>query len=353
MKKFLNYEKNEKNNKDRIKINSGIQILRMLLSFFIVQIHCYDINKTKNRLLKKINEAKGFYVPTFYVISYFFSFRIFKIRNINKIKLRLERFLIPYITWPSIFFVINYIMYHFNLKNKIELKCLLIQLITGKKIYNVLWFHTNLILTFLLNSILIIFLKNNYLFVIQLIGIFGYIYNYIHFYFNLFNGYCIEVKSLIQDFGKILFYSSIGISLGFLIDIKNLRKERKKTIFFSLFILYLIRDFLSIYTLFYYLRCILFGIGATCLFILFALLPFDIIENKKINSIILTITNYTCGIYFLHSKVDEILNSTIAIMINRKNRTLIGCILNYIICYIICFFGVNIFGKSKIKYLFI
>ena len=130
----------------------------------------------------------------------------------------------------------------------------------------------------------------------------NYIYNYIHFYCNLFNEYSIEVKSLIQDFGKVLFYSSIGISLGFLINIKNLRKERKKTIFFSLFILYLIRDFLSIYTLFYYLRCILFGIGATSLFILFALLPFDKIENKKFNSIILTITNYTCGIYFLLQK---------------------------------------------------
>ena len=39
-----------------------------------------------------------------------------------------------------------------------------------------------------------------------------------------------EVRILIKDFSKVLFYSAIGISLGSLINMNFLRKERFKVI---------------------------------------------------------------------------------------------------------------------------
>ena len=100
---------------------------------------------------------------------------------------------------------------------------------------------------------------------------------------------------------------------------------------------------------FYYLKIIILGIGAISLFILFSILPLDINNNKISNKIIIQITNYTGGVYYLHNKIREILNH---ILIVVKNKTLLGCIINYITCYIICFLGFKIFKKINLKYLF-
>ena len=80
------------------------------------------------------------------------------------------------------------------------------------------------------------------------------------------------------------------------------------------------------------------------------MLPLDNIKNKKINQLIIVITNYTGGVYYLHTKIQDILSPKLLII---KNKTLIGCLLNYIICYNICLIGIKIFGKTKLKYLFI
>ena len=119
---------------------------------------------------------------------------------------------------------------------------------------------------------------------------------------------------------------------------------------FSLFILYLIRDYLKLIKEFYYLKSIILGIGAISLFILFSILPLDNNNNKISNKIIIQITNYTGGVYYLHNKIREILSH---ILIVVKNKTLFGCIINYITCYIICFLGFKIFKKTNLKYLFI
>lgn len=58
---------------NKIELNYGIQILRAILACLIIQFHCYNINLTKNKLLKLLVKAFHFYVPTFYIISYYFS----------------------------------------------------------------------------------------------------------------------------------------------------------------------------------------------------------------------------------------------------------------------------------------
>lgn len=156
------------------------------------------------------------------------------------------------------------------------------------------------------------------------------------------------MNTLFQDFGKVLFLSSIGITLASLIDINDLKKKRKKSILFSLFSIFLMKDYLFIRVKFYYLRCIMNGIGAISFFILFSMIPNS--NNKTISSILLIITNYTGGIYYLHHIIWKALKIKIKIF---KKKTLIACFLNYIICYFICFVGDKTFEKTKLKYLFI
>lgn len=329
-------------------INIGIQILRMIMSFFIILFHCFNIRLTKIQIIIIIYNAGTIYVSTFYLISYFFSYKTLKLKNINGIKLRLERFLIPYIIWPILIFLSNNILNIFGLYiNHQNLKDLFIQLITGKRIYAVFWFQCNLIFTFILFSIIALIIQNNFLFTIQIFGIAGYFYHSLHYYFKLFESCIIEINTLIQAFGKVLFYSSIGLTLASLVDINILKKKRKKAILFSLIGIYLIKDFSFIKKNLFDLICIINGIAAVSFFILFSMIP-DL-NNKKFISMIFKITNYTGGVYYLHVIIWTILSRKMNIF---KKRTIDACFLNYIICYFICFIGEKIFSKSKLKYLF-
>ena len=89
----------------QININLGIEILRLILSFWIVIAHCSYI---------KINHIKylgrHFHVPTFFLIAFFFYFRLFSERLISKIISRFERLLVPYLIWPIIVLIINNIL---------------------------------------------------------------------------------------------------------------------------------------------------------------------------------------------------------------------------------------------------
>ena len=234
-------------------------------------------------------------------------------------------------------------------KKKYWLKDLFIQFLTGKRLYDIFWYLCNLILSFILFSIIILLFRNNHLAIIQIVGIIGSLYYPYHFYNKLFINDIKEISTLIQDFSKVLFYGSIGITLGSLKSITNLKNYRKRTILFCLFILYSIRDFLIIINIFYYLCCFIFGIGAMAIFHLFSMITLEYIKNKKFIAFITYATNYTGGIYYLHIKVKEILNNR---MILIKRGTLIGCFFIYIICYLICFFGIKTFEKTNLKYLF-
>lgn len=327
----------------------GLQILRMIMSFLILLRHCFNINLTKNKIIITMFLGTGFYIASFYLISYFFSYKTIRFKNINRIKLRIERLLVPYIIWPTLIFLLYNIGYICGINtNYRKIKTLFIQYITGKRIYGVFWFQCNLILSFILFSIISLSIKGDYVFTVQLFGILGNFYYTLHYNYKLFHSYIIEVSSLFQDFGKVLFFSSIGITLASLVDINNLKKKRRKAMLFSLFSIYLVKDFIFLKIKFYYLRCIINGIGATSLFIFFSMIPNS--NNKKITSIISTITNYTGGVYYLHHILWKVLKIKIEIF---KNRTLVSCFLNYIICYFICFVGEKTFRKSNLKYLFI
>lgn len=73
----------------------GIEILRMFLCFRIVVLHYYSSN---NKYLLKLKEHQ-FQVPCFFLISFYFLYQIIIRKNYQKLKLRLERLLVPYISF--------------------------------------------------------------------------------------------------------------------------------------------------------------------------------------------------------------------------------------------------------------
>ena len=102
---------------EKIKYNISFGILRIYLSFVVVNTHCFNASTfiIQNRyiLLLLINQM---HVPIFYIMSFYLCFNLFAKKNIMKIKLRFQRLIIPYIIWPFIFFyLINYIISYLKL----------------------------------------------------------------------------------------------------------------------------------------------------------------------------------------------------------------------------------------------
>ena len=83
------------NKKKKFIISFGI--LRIYLSFVVVNTHCFNISTfiIQNRyiFLILINQIP---VPTFYIMSFYMCSNIFATKNVKRIKLRFQRLLIPY-----------------------------------------------------------------------------------------------------------------------------------------------------------------------------------------------------------------------------------------------------------------
>ena len=142
------------------KINYGISILRMFLSLMVVFDHFYD-SKKKLKFLSVLH----YHIPTFFLLSFFYTYGTLSHFNIPKIKLRFERLIIPYICWSIISWILNNI-YFYYLKKKCfhSFYSLLQGLLNGRILIPALWFQNILILITLISLIIIfLFKKKNYL----------------------------------------------------------------------------------------------------------------------------------------------------------------------------------------------
>ncbi len=340
--------KKNKSNLLSLNINFGIELLRMILCFWIILFHFGgDNNKKKYKILNTF-----FHVPTFMIISFYFSYKIFSSKNILKIKLRLERLLIPFLIIPIIKFVII-ILLEYPRINKINIKELFIELllnyITGYNIIVPLWFvHILIIITILFEIIYLLF-RNHYLFVLQSLAIISYYLQYSEINFKIFNNYRSHLRA-VSHFAEMIPIATTGLNLGYIKILDFLKNYRVKSIFFSIIILLFIYNFniLGEFRGFYY-SGIKQNIAALCLFFIFSLIPFEkIINNKYCFIIIRKISSYTGGIYYFHPIIKDILNKIKYL----TNQPLLTCIIIYIIGYLICLIGTKIFKKTKFKYLF-
>ena len=205
----------------------GIEILRMFLCFRIILLHYYSGN---NRYILKM-KSNRFQVSTFFFISFYFLYPIISQINFVKLKLRLERLLIPYIIYPIIVWIINNLMFlitKFNRFNRLltinELK---LNLIIGRGIFGigVLWFHFNLLIFTLLFFISSFYMKGYFLMIFQILSSVSYIIQYSRNNYNFFQQFnyniSLSVGSLIETFPIAIFAFSLASINIFKIFLKN------------------------------------------------------------------------------------------------------------------------------------
>ena len=334
--------------KKKKKINYGLELLRMMMSFWVILFHFY---LPKNKIIFDIIKNHGFHVPTFIIISFFFLYDSLNFRKIKKMKERLERLLIPYILYPILTFIVQNFLYRFfNLTSlKTSLYQLIMQFIIGRCLCPVLWFHFNLILITILFDIISLIFKNNYLSILQTLGILCYFLQLSQVNFKYFNMFKHDIEFSVGYFAETLPLAVTGVSIASLDIINKLQKKRFKAYLFSISFLYIFFK----YDLFIQIKGfgkqgIMYNIGGVSFFLIFSLIPLENL-NKKLLNYIKNLTSYTPGIYLLHMHYNIFKDKIYLI----KARTFYGCILNYIICYLVSALGFNLLKNNKFKSLFV
>lgn len=325
------------------KINHSFELLRLILSLWVVIHHCYKYAYLFRKEL--------FPVPTFMIMSFCFYYNILIKKDVNKIKQRFQRILIPYIIWPILLFILNNILFKiskFSLYNqKLLLNDLIIQLTFGRKYHSIFYYQFNLIFLTILFTIISILFKKSFILIFQMLLIVAYIFQYSYLNLYIFEEYSNIIQFSLGHIFEFLPFVVIGVTLRHLDITTKLEKFKGLTIIYIGIIFFLTLKFdIFVEIKGFYYPGVLYNIGGTCIFILFSLLTFT---NKKIISILKIITKFTGGIYYIHLVCFIILKPKIQII---TNSTLHGSIAIYIISYIICYLGNKLSFNSKFKFLF-
>ena len=285
------------------KIYLGIEILRTLLCFWIVLFHCSNYKKKHYKYFWRL-----FHVPTFFVISFYFYYPLLHKRMIEKIKMRFQRLAIPYFLWPILIFFLNNIKIKAfvieKLAKKISLKDLFTQIILGKGFHGVFWFQNNLIFLSLCFSILSFLFKNNFM---QILHFLSAVSLYLHYSgksyaFFKFTKFKSSLGTLIE-LAPLAVLGCVYNSINLLLIINNLPVYIKFILFFYIYFLFEY-DIFILPLGFRYPSVILYIIASTVLLVLFGSLNID---KSKFRIIINIITNFTGGIYYIHTIVRDYL----------------------------------------------
>lgn len=334
------------NNKKNVIL--GIQILRILFSFHILVFHFIRRIKYESKIIQFIIYNVSIDLCTFFIISFYLSYNCFSSRNIIKIKHRFKRLLIPYIIWPYIFFTLKLFT---NYKTQIiQFKFLYYQLIIGNGINIVYWFLFNIILISLIFTIIIFLSKRSFLIYLFLIGILFYLLEY-YLYYSKFLSFFEKIISFpIEHITSSYLYSLTGFYLSSINFIEKLRIYSIKIIFLCLLFIYFFIYCIISFKFAPFISIIIIVLSSVSLLTLFILFPFSKLNNSLFGIIIKQLAKYSGGIYYIHVEVGKYLY-----FFSKENRlrTIYACIINYIICNIICIIGLKIFRKSSLSYLFL
>ena len=329
--------------------NFGVELLKTILFFFILVYHCYDKEKCDSQILKIILEAIPIYYPTLFLIYFYFSYNHLSNKNLPQIQKRFIKLIIPYILWPTIFFIINTLSTDRKTK-QYTFTDLFNQLIIGRGIACVFWYQLNLLIINLIFCLIIFSAKKIHIYLLSFILLISFTLEYFGIIEKLLIGYNDDIKRSIGRICKMLTYSIVGYIISSTKILIHLKNYRIISMCISLFVSIIIIYFKLYLSEIYFYEGIIINIGIICIFIFFYMLPFELITFGPLIFLIKQVTSYSSGIYYLHVKIIEYFKDSFH---SFEEKTLIGCALNYIICYSICFIGMKLFGRSGLKYLFI
>ena len=287
--------------KSKISIHFGIQLLRTILSFNIVVDHCLNKKYLNKPIYIICIMGIYHYVPIFFVISFYFSYKTFSSRNLDKLKERLLRISIPYLIWPCLIWLKSSFFNRINrIKDQNKYQILIYQLIIGKPLNPVFWFQFILLFWSILFTIIIIGFKHTYNYIMFFMFVIILYLNCFGYTNKLFINYKYIIVTSVKELFIRIIYIQSGLIFGIISVLDKTFVVKIKIILFSVINIFII-NFSDNNKKFYSFK-ILFT--ANIIFLSFSFFPFSLInKNKTIIFIIIHLTNFTGGIYYLHWEI--------------------------------------------------
>jgi len=332
-------------------IHIGFAILKSFLAFDVIISHCFNKNTTKNLIILKIAKRRKIHVPSFIIMSFYFTHNSLISHDLNKIFNRFERLLIPYIGWPFIILILfNALNYFFDLNYRCTIKNFIYQIIIAQapNIPLHFWFLFDLIVTNMIFIFIIFIMKKYYLFAFEIVIFLSYYLQYSQL--NLIFYTKLNSKQSLGREIEIIPFAVTGFILSDLNIINKLDNRKLATFFFSL----LIYNFSVHYSIFREIQGISYSgvklnIHSVCIIFLFSLFSNENLKNNYFKKVIIQMTKFTGGIFYIHQLIHDMFQFHIN---DIKKGTFFGLFLIYLFSYLICFIGSVIFGKTKAKFLF-
>jgi surface polysaccharide O-acyltransferase-like enzyme len=329
----------------------GLSMLKCILAFSVISSHCFKRNSTDNKFILKLTKSRRIHVPSFMIMSFYFTHNTLTSSDIDRKYMRFERLLIPYLGWPLFHFIINNILYYFGKENsKCTIKNLFYQIVIAQA-SNMpfhFWFLFDLIFINFLFLIIIINFRQLYSLGFLFLLFFAYFFQYSELNIKLY--YLANRKNSIGRICELLPFAVTGFFICELNIIHKLNYYKLNTFIISLFIYNLISTF-NVFTNFkgiaYY--GVKLNILSLCITFIFAIITLENVKNKYLINFILIISNYNGGIFYLHQLIHHYFQNLI---IDVKKGTFFSLFIIYFLSYIICFLGEMTFGKTKAKFLF-
>ena len=329
--------------------NFGIELLKTTIFFFILVYHCYEPKLNENKILKIILDAIPLYYPTLFLIYFYFSYNHLSNKNLPQLHKRFLKLIVPYIIWPLIFFIINYLSTD-RRTEKYSLYDLFVQLTIGRGIACVFWYQFNLLMIIIIFCLIIFPFKKQHLYLFYSLLLLLLCLEYFNVFEKLFFSCSENIKRSVGRLARMTIFSIIGFILSsykILIFLKDYRIISMCISFIFSFIILYFKIYISEK---YFYEGIFEILSSISFFIFFYMLPFEKITFGPLIFLIKQITSYSSGIYYMHIKIIEYFQDYFKAF---EEKTLTGYTINYIICYFICFIGMKTFGKTNLKYLFI
>ena len=329
----------------------GLGILKTFLAVLVIAAHQFSRNTTKNEIILKIYDNRNIHVPSFFIMSFYFTCHNLLSQNPKKILSRFVRLLIPYIGWPIIIKQTNRI-YNQKYKTKFpdSIEILKSQLFWGQEYLDQFWFQWDLIVTTLLFLLIILIFRKNCLFILILILILFYYCQYSGNYFQKYLPIQKNNKYTILRMFEMVPLGVTGFIIGYFNIINKINKYKFQTLVISCITYHIVNN----YQLFRIVKITLYSgielnIKSICAIFIFSLFPSDKITDKNLQKVFNLLTNYSAGLFYLHIPIRNYGSKYID---EIKNQTFLGIVYNFLICYSISVVGDLIFGKTPLKYLF-
>ena len=160
-------------------------------------------------------------------MAFYFSYKTIVSNDCKKKFKRLERLCIPYFLWPLIiYFLNNYLLSKFiQIEKILTMKDLKEQLLFGHGFILPLWYQWNLIFITILFNLIVLLFRKHYNFILIIISIISFIYQYNGKNYNYFKKYKVYIFATVGRAIEILPCSVIGFiiaSSGILIYLEKI-----------------------------------------------------------------------------------------------------------------------------------